>query len=182
MNDQQICDNLALAALKKVVEEHMENGSLPYFSQIYSWFDLDLEGCMSPTDYPQIAELHTTGEFYFHFLWGCVENCVVIWQPPVVPVPPISEWPLLAFDNEGYVGYAGSSREAVARLMKSMEMEAERESGRNDENSRKLVAFVADVVRELGLMPFELEAAQQEQQGSEVFANEISELASLAVM
>jgi hypothetical protein len=167
-------DLLLLEDLKKVVQEFLANGKNIRYSQIYSWLDLHLDGCMSPTDYPPIAALHEEGQFHFYFLWGCVENCQVVWQPPLSPLPPISDWPILIFDNEGYVGYAGTSREAVARLLKDMEREA------SDEND--LHEFVTTVMTTLAITPAEISAAGAEQPENGLFIEHIKALTSLAVM
>jgi hypothetical protein len=182
MEEPYIGDNDLLAKLKNVVEQYVGGNKEFYYSQIYSWFDLNIDGCMSPIDYPDIANLHEGGRFNFHFLWGCVENCAVLWQPPTVPLPHINEWPVLLFDNEGYVGYAGSSRQAVAQLLSNMENEIARE-GNNAASG--LAAFVADAKEALDMTQAELDAAKDEAlraQPNDLIQAEITELASLAVM
>jgi hypothetical protein len=151
-------DNLDMDALKSVVQRYVDENRSFYYSQIYSWFDLNLEGCLSPIDYPPIQELHTSGEFEFYFLWGCVENCSVHWKPSsssISPLPPMNEWPVLAFDNEGYVGYEGQGREAIIRLIKCMEREV---ASQPPGQGADLGAFISDVIDALNLTQEEMAA------------------------
>ena len=171
-----------ICELKNVVEQFIDDGvDEIQYSQIYSWFDLALDGCMSPIDYPALATMHAQGEFQFHFLWGCVENCCVLWCPsvdPSGPHPAVRDWPILEFDNEGSIGYVGTAREAVARLIKRMEEEILRDG----KEGTGLDAFVRDVVSALELTRDEIEDSQVQRPIPPQLAEHIANLSSCATM
>jgi hypothetical protein len=171
--------------LKQLVQQFIDDGEDEIqYSQIYSWFDFALNGCMSPTDYPAIATRHAQGDFQFHFLWGCVENCSVLWSPssstsvdPSLPPQP-PKWFVLECDNEGYIGYVGTPREAIVRLMKKMKEEVLRDGKVGD----GLDAFVEAAVCALEVSPEEMDDSVDDRPVPPEVVEEIERLRSFAQM
>eukprot|EP00928_Gymnodinium_smaydae_P069014 TRINITY_DN52361_c0_g1_i1.p1 TRINITY_DN52361_c0_g1~~TRINITY_DN52361_c0_g1_i1.p1 ORF type:complete len:224 (-),score=21.37 TRINITY_DN52361_c0_g1_i1:324-995(-) len=142
-----------LDQLRTLVADKAAAGSelLTMHSQIYSYFDLNLEGCLSPSDYSGLKPLIDAKRLHLTFLWGCVENCVLLIQPPseqVELLPSPAEWPVVWLDNENGIGpYALNFRGAVIKLTQEFLEEAVA----TDPEGAHQVAFVREVQKIAGL-------------------------------
>jgi predicted DNA-binding WGR domain protein len=150
-----------LRKLLVVAAEGEEEDSL--LGAFYSWLDLDMEGCISPRDYTGLRPLIDSNRLHLTFLWGAVEYCALLWQPPCATleqVPPTETWPVLYLDNENSLTYyAPSFRAAVIKML------SEEEHGEEDAGtcSDVPVGLLPGIKQMLGLDPKSTVAAEVDQ-------------------